>query len=370
MLNVDRSNTLWPGNLTIRILDKLNSNNNFMAKKWSDIRCANIAIAIAIIHPQFAPPLQHTISLCAEFFELSTFYSYSFSVWVCNVIGVLSRRIDICNPHTLFRKEFFMRLSTKHIAATVMAVTLPIASMSAPAAGAKPTSEKPTTQQSQTSKPSTTATQPKTDRKDTGQQNTDPSAQNQGAQGGLQRSANDLKDAKDVQGSQKDKLVATATAAFDKNAVLDQGEVINKQAITVKQLSNGTFFVSTSLDGVAKGSVISAALSADGKVEQTYQISLKEESPTSGHMKTYADGKIDKDQHVTADETTLEGMDWGGLNDCLSNAGIAAWAIASLSIACGVACAATAGAGCIGCLAAASGATGGTIGFCVGKNWS
>ena len=46
-----------------------------------------------------------------------------------------------------------MRLSTKYIAAAVMAVALPIASMSAPAAGAQPTSEKQATQQSQISQP-------------------------------------------------------------------------------------------------------------------------------------------------------------------------------------------------------------------------
>ena len=67
-----------------------------------------------------------------------------------------------------------MRLSTKYIAAAVMAVALPIASMSAPAAGAQPTSEKQATQQSQISKPSTTTSQSKTDRKNNGQQEVDP----------------------------------------------------------------------------------------------------------------------------------------------------------------------------------------------------
>lgn len=61
------------------------------------------------------------------------------------------------------------------------------------------------------------------------------------------------------------------------------------------------------------------------------------------------------------------GINWGGLNDCLSNAGIASRAIAALSIVCGAACAVTLGAGCIACLAAASSATIGTIGFCARK---
>lgn len=263
-----------------------------------------------------------------------------------------------------------MRLGTKYIAATVMAVALPIASMSAPAAGAQPTSEKQATQQSQTRNPSTTTSQPKADNGNNVQQKADPSIQNQGNLDSLQRSVNELKEAKDVEGRQKANLIEKANAAFDKNAVLEQGHSINKESVTVKQLPNGSFFVSSTLDGAAKGSVITAALSADGKVERTYQISLKEESPTSGHMKTYADGKIDKDQQVTADETTLEGMDWNGFNDCLASAGIAAWAINGLSIACGAACLATAGAGCILCIAAAAGLTSGKALECTRKNWS
>ena len=256
-----------------------------------------------------------------------------------------------------------MRLSTKYIAAAVMAVALPIASMSAPAAGAQPTSEKQATQQSQISKPSTTTSQSKTDRKNNGQQEVDPSAQNQGNLDSLRRSVNDLKEAKDVEGNHKAKLLEIAYAAFDKNAVLEQGQSINKESTIVKQLPS-------TLDGAAKGSVITAALSADGKVEQIYQISLKEESPTSGHLKTYADGKIDKDQQVTADETTLEGMDWNGFNDCLASAGIAAWAITGLSVVCGAACIATAGSGCILCIAAAGGLTSGKALECARNNWS
>lgn len=263
-----------------------------------------------------------------------------------------------------------MRLSTKYIAAAVMAVALPIASMSAPAAGAQPTSEKQATQQSQISKPSTTTSQSKTDRKNNGQQEVDPSAQNQGNLDSLRHSVNDLKEAKDVEGNHKAKLLEIAYAAFDKNAVLEQGQSINKESTIVKQLPNGSFFVSSTLDGAAKGSVITAALSADGKVEQIYQISLKEESPTSGHLKTYADGKIDKDQQVTADETTLEGMDWNGFNDCLASAGIAAWAITGLSVVCGAACIATAGSGCILCIAAAGGLTSGKALECARNNWS
>ena len=261
-----------------------------------------------------------------------------------------------------------MRLSTKYIAAAVMAVALPIASMSAPAAGAQPTSEKQATQQSQISKPSTTTSQSKTDRKNNGQQEVDPSAQNQGNLDSLRRSVNDLKEAKDVEGNHKAKLLEIAYAAFDKNAVLEQGQSINKESTIVKQLSSGSFFVSSTLDGATKGSVISAIMSADGRVEQTYQISLKEESPTSGNMKTYIDGKVDKEQQLTEDDVSLEGLDWDTFEQCLVTAGIPRWSAAGLHFVCTSMCA-SGFKTCIGCITSASALSGGQLFGCAYKNW-
>lgn len=48
---------------------------------------------------------------------------------------------------------------------------------------------------------------------------------------------------------------------------------------------------------------------------------------------------------------------WSEFNDCLASKGIAGWAITSLSVVCGLACAATAGTGCIPCLLGAGLAT-------------
>ena len=261
-----------------------------------------------------------------------------------------------------------MRLSSKNIATTILAVALPIVSMSAPGAGAQTASEKQTTQQSQTSKPSTTTSQPKSNQKDSTQQTTDPSAQNQGNQNALQRSAKELKEAKDVEGDQKTKLLEIAYAAFDKNAVLEQGQSINKESTIVKQLSSGSFFVSSTLDGATKGSVISAIMSADGRVEQTYQISLKEESPTSGNMKTYIDGKVDKEQQLTEDDVSLEGLDWDTFEQCLVTAGIPRWSAAGLHFVCTSMCA-SGFKTCIGCITSASALSGGQLFGCAYKNW-
>jgi hypothetical protein len=57
---------------------------------------------------------------------------------------------------------------------------------------------------------------------------------------------------------------------------------------------------------------------------------------------------------------------WGNFNQCLSNAGIAAWVITGISIACAAVCVATLGAGCLVCLGAASAGFSGTVTFCIG----
>ncbi|MFJ5763710.1 hypothetical protein ACIP9C_00015 [Lysinibacillus sp. NPDC093210] len=58
---------------------------------------------------------------------------------------------------------------------------------------------------------------------------------------------------------------------------------------------------------------------------------------------------------------------WSEFNDCLASKGIAAWAITALSVACGLACIGTAGAGCIPCLLGAGLATEGVVAYCAFK---
>ena len=55
------------------------------------------------------------------------------------------------------------------------------------------------------------------------------------------------------------------------------------------------------------------------------------------------------------------GLNWSKVNKCLTNAGLSTWIAGTLVAACSLACALTAGLGCIGCLAAATGFGAGTI---------
>lgn len=173
----------------------------------------------------------------------------------------------------------------------------------------------------------------------------------------------------DVNGDEKERALKLANSAFSNKAVLRENESVAHPHV-VKRLEDGSVFVAARIDGATKGSAISFTQSPDGKKNSTFQVSLHEINHDSGRVQTFENGKPKLNQVVSSKENkqgniTPYGMNWGRLNECLSNAGIAAWAIAGLSIA----CAATAGFGCYACLTAASGATGATVAVCAKKSW-
>lgn len=53
------------------------------------------------------------------------------------------------------------------------------------------------------------------------------------------------------------------------------------------------------------------------------QRSTNEINEHSGNLKLYSEGKIQLDRDVEDAGISFYGMDWGGLNRCLSNMGIA-----------------------------------------------
>jgi hypothetical protein len=97
----------------------------------------------------------------------------------------------------------------------------------------------------------------------------------------------------------------------------------------------------------------------------------------SGRVQSWVNGVPNVDQIVTAQADRAassnpmmsraykKGDWWGNFNQCLSNAGIAAWVITGISIACAAVCVVTAGLGCIACLGAASAGFSGTVSYCI-----
>jgi hypothetical protein len=108
--------------------------------------------------------------------------------------------------------------------------------------------------------------------------------------------------------------------------------------------------------------------------KQIRSIVLKNNLPVFDTLLT-EEGKIVSGSVITStgekqslsSTTVLPQGYWSCLNDCLASQGIAAWAITTLSILCGVACAATAGAGCLVCLLAADITAGSVVGYCSGQ---
>jgi hypothetical protein len=135
--------------------------------------------------------------------------------------------------------------------------------------------------------------------------------------------------------------------------------------------------------GVEEQTSISAFFDASGNLVGLTEFAFRANSENSGSVKVWSDDQLLVDQVVTAPtsqtpeittrsnasgsqlQTYHKGDWWGNFSQCLSNAGVAAWVITGLSIACSAVCVVTVGIGCPVCLGAASAGFGGTVGFCI-----
>jgi len=117
--------------------------------------------------------------------------------------------------------------------------------------------------------------------------------------------------------------------------------------------------------GVLTESSVTAVLDS-GHVRTWSELVLTPKSADSGRLQTWINGMAGLDRDVTA-APTVRSTWWSRFSSCLNSAGVAAWAITALTIACSAACLVTAGVGCIACITAAGAATSGTISFCAGK---
>lgn len=119
---------------------------------------------------------------------------------------------------------------------------------------------------------------------------------------------------------------------------------------------------------------VSVYFDNNSKIISVGEIVLTEVTEDSGTVQFWQDGVKTTDRLITEPRPVVSGttaqaagFNWGTFNDCLASAGIASWAITAIGIACGAACAVTAGIGCIVCATATAGIAGTTIGNCAGK---
>lgn len=135
------------------------------------------------------------------------------------------------------------------------------------------------------------------------------------------------------------------------------------------RLDDGSVFVSVPLsgDGVYTSNV-GALLDRRGSVLQRTEIAIQGDN-LGGSVRMWIDGEETLNQYVASPDSSEVNIQakfsWSKLNTCLSNAGIPAWAITAVSIACSAICVGTAGIGCLGCIAAAAGIAGGVAGYCL-----
>jgi hypothetical protein len=129
--------------------------------------------------------------------------------------------------------------------------------------------------------------------------------------------------------------------------------------------------------GVTEQSSVSVVFNSAEEVVGYTQMVFTPVDEKSGRVQSWVNGVPNVDQIVTAqaDRAASSGQMmsraykkgdwWGNFNQCLSNAGIAAWVITGISIACAAVCVVTAGLGCIACLGAASAGFSGTVSYCI-----
>ncbi|WP_158866131.1 hypothetical protein [Leifsonia sp. AG29] len=126
--------------------------------------------------------------------------------------------------------------------------------------------------------------------------------------------------------------------------------------------------------GVLSQSSLTVMFANDDTVVGSSEWVFTPHSANSGRVQSWLNGSLVIDQTVSAPDSDApritsmaykKGDWWGNFNQCLSNAGVAAWVITGISIACAAVCVVTAGIGCIACLGAASAGFSGTVSYCI-----
>ncbi|SIS39960.1 hypothetical protein [Salimicrobium flavidum] len=115
----------------------------------------------------------------------------------------------------------------------------------------------------------------------------------------------------------------------------------------------------------------------DNSVKYYDEMILTKVNNETGHIKSYANGKLNKDKEYDVPNDNAQISDgfqtlgigswWGAFNDCMKNdMQVPGWVITGISIACSAVCIGTAGAGCVGCVTAAASGFSFDVGYCVG----
>lgn len=115
--------------------------------------------------------------------------------------------------------------------------------------------------------------------------------------------------------------------------------------------------------------VITAVLE-NGETLNYFQETIGSYNPDSntGHALAYLNGELVVDETFieNEDDVSTEAITWNGFTNCMENQGVPGWVVTTISIACGVVCAATLGTGCLVCALGVAEVWAVQIGYCLG----
>lgn len=165
-------------------------------------------------------------------------------------------------------------------------------------------------------------------------------------------------------------IAGTSSGTFDTSS----GLALDLDSAYVAQSDAGGFILHAPFQNQVDYLSISnftVMYNGDGSVAGTGEVLYSPLSETSGNIRLWLDGVLQLDRDIveevslsTAGADTV--FDWGVLNQCLLDAGIAQWAVTAIGVGCAVICGATLGVGCAACVAITGGIIGATAGHCVG----
>ncbi|MBF6334099.1 hypothetical protein [Nocardia transvalensis] len=162
-------------------------------------------------------------------------------------------------------------------------------------------------------------------------------------------------------------LIARAATEFAAKSRLRAGESFDVARSRVVKRKDGSFIVTARIDGATVGSSISQFFDTAARPQSTVQMSLHAADENSGTIEVDVDGVRAFDKFVEERDSTLRrvGVNWDGVNKCLSSAGVPTWVISAISAACAIGCAVSAGAGCVICASGAAGGWASEIAYCI-----
>lgn len=108
----------------------------------------------------------------------------------------------------------------------------------------------------------------------------------------------------------------------------------------------------------------------NGKVIDSNEMIIKQKDTMTGNITIYKNGNIslNQDIEIKEDEISTFGAlkTWNKFTNCLTNHGVATWAINALEVACGITCIASAGTLCVACIIGSASFFSGKVGYCIG----